>query len=200
MSATNSHPLGNPDLGDIIEEFRPAKSNIVAGMILSLMMVVGGGMLIVIAVRGVTEANWKLPFNSDFGWNWLAVCGVAAIGVVIIACGAFLARYAKGLVSGGISVCENGFRYYARGTVEDVPWTEVSRLRETVSYERLPIRGPARVLAPGRTYSSYTIITHAGKEYAFDVNTVRALERLGKLLRAEMFRRSLPYETVQGPK
>jgi hypothetical protein len=198
MSTSNDKLPPNPRLGDLIEEFRPMMGNIVAGMIISAAMVLGGAAAILLPLRQAYLAHWHLPLNVETGWSWLAVGGFALIGVLLVVFGALLAIYSKGLMSRRVELRENGFRYCSRKSGEDVTWAEVNLVQETNLHERPPIlKGPAKLLVPKIVSTSYTLNTASGRKYCFNGNSIKAIKRFGELLRAEAGRRSLNWETIE---
>lgn len=196
---TASHtPQRDSALGDLIEGFRPSSANIVAGMVISIALMIGGALAIVLPLRQAYLARWHLPFEVDKGWCWLAVGGFALIGAILVVVGAFLARFCKGLLSRRVELRENGFRYCSRQSIDDVPWTDVSLVQETNRHERPPIlKGPAKLLIPKVISTNYSVLTVAGKKYHFDGNSVKAIKRFGVLLRAEAYRLSISWETIE---
>ena len=204
MSVGDEHLLQNSGLGDLIEEFRPAKASIVAGIIISIMLFAGEQPAFVVeAIREAYLADWRLPLQNDFRWSWLEVGGVSAGGVALAVGGVFLVRYMRRLASRGVAVCENGFRYCSRGVVENVQWAQVSRVREEILPERGPtLGGPVKLLIQIMVTSEsvrYVVITQSGKRFEFDGNSIRAIERFRKLLLAQSIRHSFPWEYVQVP-
>lgn len=186
------------DLGNFVGQFMPPKAILAAALIVSIMLIAGGGASIVVSLRTAYLRNWQLPFSAETGFSWLAMAGCIALGIGLIVGGVLLAKFIRKLSSRGLILCENGFCYVARGIVDNVLWSEVARLRETVRYNEPSIlTGPLHIFMPRSGVSRYTMILRSGKEYAFDGDSVQRIKQLGKLLRDEAFRCSIPYEAVQ---
>jgi hypothetical protein len=190
-------PTQDAELGVPREVFRPALGNILAGFIISALLVGGGAAAIGFPLHAAQTANWNLPFDTKIGWTWLAVGLVSAIGVGLIIGGVLLARYVRGLIPIWVETYTQGFRYHARQTTENVLWVDIIRITETILHQRPPIlKFPARLLIPKVASHSYTVATKFGKEYSFDGNSIKRITRLGDVLRAQARRLSLRWETV----
>lgn len=186
------------DPGQAVEVFKPMMGNIIAGFILSMLLIIGGAAAVGFPLRGAYLAGWNLPLEAKQGWCWLAVGLGCFLGAVLLGCGAGLAVYSRWLAAHRVEVHANGFRYCSRQSAEDVPWAQVRRIRETILYERPPIlKGPAKLLIPKVASTSYTVVTATDKEYGFDGNSVKAIGRLGGILRKVADRLSLSWETVE---
>jgi hypothetical protein len=185
-------------LGELDAVFEPMSANIVAGFIISLLLIVGGLSAIGFSLHAAHVAGWKLPTNAERGWSWINVGLATLLGVALITGGLVLGRFARGLMSHRVEVFAKGFRYCSRGSAEPVLWTNIGGIRETILYERPPIlKGPAKLLLPKVASFRYLVVTNRGKEYSFDGNSIKSIERFGNILRAQAERLSLPFETVE---
>jgi hypothetical protein len=186
------------ELGERIEVFRPMMGNVIAGFILSGLVLVGSAAAIFFPLRAAYLANWNLPFDVKTGWSWLAVGLCEVLGIGLLIGGLALLVYSRGLLSHCVEIYANGFRYCSGRSAECVLWTHVSHVRELILYERHPIlKGPAKFLLPKVASTSYLVHTISGKEYGFDGNSIRSIKRFGNLLREQSQRLSLPWETVE---
>ncbi|HEY7422788.1 MAG TPA: DUF3592 domain-containing protein [Gemmataceae bacterium] len=191
-------PVQDAQLGERIAVFKPMMSNIIAGFIIGALLIVGGAAAIGFSLRAAYLAHWDLPFDVKKGPSWLTVGFLSLIGVVLVVCGVALAAFSRGLLSHGVDICANGFRYCWRRSTENVLWSGISRIKETILYERPPLlKGPAKLLLPKVSSTSYMIVTKSGTEYGFDGNTIAAIKRFGRVLREQAERLSLPWETVE---
>ncbi len=198
MTASDRPPPESADLGERVEVFKPMPGNIVAGFIISALLVGGGAAAAGFPLRGAALAGWQLPVEAKAGWCWLAVGIMCVVGLVLLACGVGLALYCKGLISHRVEVFTNGFRYCAGRDTDDVAWAQVAHIRETILYERHPIlKGPAKLLLPKVASASYAVVTAAGKEYGFDGNSIKGITRFGGVLRAQADRHAVAWETVE---
>ena len=106
--------------------------------------------------------------------------------------------FSKGLISHRVEICVNGFRSWSGKSSEEVAWTEIARIRQTTLYERHPIvKGPVKLLVPKIASTIYSIVTISGKEYAYNGNSIKELERFGEILRQHADRLSLKWEPVE---
>lgn len=187
-------------LGDCVLVFRPAVGNIVAGYILAGLFLMAGAASVCFSVRKASEAAWNLPLwdNEPRTWCWTLFGFFCLLGVVLGGLGAWLAVFATRLISCRVEWCRDGFRYVSRRTDDEVRWNEIRAVQERIVYERPPVvKGPAQLLLPKIASVSYMVTAATGKDYDFDGNSVKAIKRLGNLLREEAKRHALPWTTVE---
>jgi hypothetical protein len=191
-------PTQDAELGVPREVFKPALSNVIAGFIISALLVGGGAAAIGFPLHAAQAAGWNLPFDTKIGWSWLAVALVSVIGIGLIIGGVLLAKYVQSLISICVETYTQGFRYHARHSTENVLWLDIIRITETVLHQRPPIlKFPASLLLPKVASHSYTVATKFGKEYSVDGNSIKRIKHFGDVLRAQARRLSLRWETVQ---
>jgi hypothetical protein len=130
--------------------------------------------------------------------SWLTAGLGLLLGLVGIVGGVVFAGYARWLLYHDVELCEHGFRYRQGKATEEVPWSAVTSVRETILYERPPIlKGPAKLLLPKLASRSYTVITKSGKKYSFDGNSIKRIKRFGALLHERVDQVGVPWETVE---
>ena len=186
------------ELGDRIETFKPRLANIVAGGVISLLLIGAGIAIVGLISREVYLAGGKLPFDAKQGMSWIAVGIGSPIGVGLAVGGVLLIRYLRWLLRHEVGICTNGFRYQQGDESDDVLWRDVASIRETIVYERPPIlKGPAKLLLPKLASKSYTVITKAGMEYGFNGDSVRNLKRFAELLREQGNRARISWDTIE---
>jgi hypothetical protein len=186
------------DLGPRLELFKPTHGNIIAGFIISLLLVAGGAAAIVFPLRGAYLADWNLPFDVKKGWSWLAVGLWCIIGVALFVGGLFLAAFSKRLISHCVEICANGLHCYSRSATDVILWKEISVIRETICYERPPLlKGPAKFLLPKIASSSFTMVTRAGKELGFNGTSIGKIKRFALLLKEQASQHAIPWETLE---
>ena len=185
-------------LGKCERTFKPTTGNIVAGFIISVLLVLGGLAIMGFPLRDANRAGWNLPFYADKNLSWVTLVLACVMGALIAAGGIALALFARFLLSHRLDVCANGLRYFTRGAAVEILWSDVSLVRETVTYERLPLlKGPAKRLLPKVASNSYTVIVNGSKEYRFTGNTVEGIKLLGLILKRYAGQHSVPWESVE---
>src|SRR5438552_15113064 len=98
-------------LGTRIELFKPLLGNIVAGGIISVLLL-GGGLAVTGAIlREVYLAGGDLPVDAQKGMSWLAVGMGSLLGVGLVVGGVCLVFYVRWLRSHERELCANGLRY-----------------------------------------------------------------------------------------
>ena len=183
MSDSDSADSESP-LGKSRDLFRPGLANVVAGIILSLLLIGGGLTIAGFVTREVYRAGGNLPVSVEHGMSWIAAGMGWLLGLGLSIGGVFLGRYAWRLKSHRVEVCEYGFRYWMGGAADEVLWSEVAAIRETIRHERPPIlKGPAKFLLPKFTSSRYEALTRAGKQYQFDRNSIGEMLLFEEILR-----------------
>ena len=68
-------------LGDLIEEFKPMMGNIIAGFVISVLLVAAGAAAIGFPLHAAYLADWDLPVDVKKGWSWLAVVLFCLLGI-----------------------------------------------------------------------------------------------------------------------
>ena len=197
MTSRDEQVTHDDNLGDFIEAFKPAAANIAAGLILGAGTIAAGVAAIVLAISGASQAHWQLPLSAEKGWCWLEVGGAGLLGIVLIGAGIALTMFCKGLVSRRVEMYTNGFRFHSRTGCEDLLWSDVCGVQETILHERPPIlKGAASLILPKIKSSSYTVFAKSEKKYHFDGNSIASIRRFGIVLLEQAAQHSLPFETI----
>ncbi len=197
MSSSTTSSNDDNSLGDRLESFEPKTSNIVAGYILAPLLVAGGAFLIFWVLRDAVRAGFRFPFWAERGMSWLAGIIFLLIGLGLIVGGWFLLRFVNGLRNLWVKFCTNGLEFRHGSSIENIAWSKITLIRETVMSAHLPIvKGPARALMPVVTNEAYTIITDDGKQFDFSENTIKDIKRFGRLLRDRTNPLGIKYEVV----
>lgn len=164
-----------------IECFRPTTANLVAGAILSALLIAAG-------VAALTAFAWIAPWSrADFdggfeGWMPLGIW--FAFGVGAIVGGIALVRFTMRLSKRKVDLCEFGLRCIDHDGQRDTMWSDVQEIRETIIYERMPIlKGPANLITPKFASRDYTLVMTDGTQMEFDGNAINRIGRFAKLLR-----------------
>lgn len=165
-----------PALGSVLEEFRPGSENIIAGMVLSLLFVAGGLVGIGWTIRTAVADGGK----DNNLWASLGVQAIVFTGFAVG--GVFAFRYASGLRSFRVAVCEDGLRVTSRGSTEDVPWRHIHHIEMIVSEDYFPLKGIAKHALPMGKSRAYRIHRRDGWEQVINKDRVRRIGRFGQLL------------------
>ena len=185
------------DLGPRVEEFPSSKANVVAGLILAAGILAGGITSIWVSLRGAAEANWILPFSIDRGWCWIAVIGMCGLGVVFVALGVTLAVICVRLYSGGVEICQFGFREISSGGTKCIRWTEVRCIVEITDLERYPIfHFPLILLIPKKASYRYQIHTESGETFSFNGTTTAKLKKFSHVLAEQAKQHGIEWRTA----
>ncbi len=157
-------------LGKVTYVTKPNTSNLVAGMIISLLLF-GGGLSL--SAYMLWQGFFSGVHRSQTAADTLGAVAIAVLGVALAIGGVFLFRWAKSMFGFRLSVCRDGF-YFVRGGVESVfAWNDIVQVRETVLHEKLPLaKGAASKLMPTKTSRSYTLVRCDGMEFHFDDNVI----------------------------
>ena len=195
MPIRESTPPDNAELGDFVESFSARMASILFLLAFSAALAAGCVATIWFALRGASQAQWRMAFYEESGWCWSGFIAACLCGLVLIGLGISLAIYANRLRLRSVKFYVNGFQYHDHHGVEQILWSSIVRVRETISSERRPgLKFPAVLLASRGASSNYTLITSEGKEFNFDPEWIGDITRFGKFLWAEARRDSLPWE------
>jgi hypothetical protein len=186
------------ELGDEVAYFGPSYPNIIAGSVLSVLVMAGGIALLWLAFK---EFRWNMPFYAEKGMCWFAFIFMNALGACLcLLCPAGL-YWMTLLAKRGVSFRSEGLLYRDSAQMLAMFWEDIAAIKEIHLYERPPIlKGPAKLALPKMKSKSYLVITSAGTEIGFDGNTVDRIHLLGDVLRKEATSRHIPWtiEEVQG--
>lgn len=165
--------------------FRPMTGNILAGFIISILLVIAGIASAGFPLRAASRKNWNLPNFDENHLCWVYVGVAVVFGIGLFMGGLALVIYSSSLLSRRLEIYEAGFVNFNCGC-QDVKWMDVVRVCETIVYARPPVlHFPANLLVPKVANASYSIFTKTGEQIDFDGNSVFKIKRLGSLLRSK---------------
>jgi len=189
------------ELGEIKRVFKPGLENLVAGIVLGLLLIVGGCALVFLGISGVIESGGNLAVwteRDQKGWSWGAAGAFAALGLGLVVGGILLIRWVRSLFSFRLCVGQNGFVVSDKKGERVVGWDDIVSVQETHLYERPPIlKGPAKYALPKTMSKSFIVIVKQGEPVAFDGNTIKGHSKLAKMIQEETGRRNIPWEIVE---
>jgi len=182
-------------LGKVTYETKPNVSNIVAGFILGVGLVLGGLLLTGFLIRQMFFAGGNPPRDAG---DWVAAVVFALLGLAVAIGGVLLILFSRSLVGFRLRVCADGF-WFTRGKEHSVfAWDEIVLVKESVIEERLPLaKGAARHLMPTKTTRTYSVVRCDGEEFYFDENVLPRTSLLAGPLSAAAKSRGIKWETDQ---
>jgi hypothetical protein len=190
--------MTDPELGEIRKVFKPGLDNLIAGVIIGVLMLGGGGAVVFFAVKGVIDNGGKLPAWGAKGWSWGAVVLVAALGIGLMVGGFFLIGWMRSLFSLRVHVGQKGFRVTEGKTSRVILWSEIVSVQETHLYERPPLlKGVAKYALPKMMSTSFVVQRKVGEGFGFDGNTISEHEELADMIKEETDSRNIPWEIVE---
>jgi len=180
-------------LGKVTYETKPNVSNVVAGFILGVGLVVGGLLLMGSMLRQMFFAGGHPPQGTS---DWLGAIVLASLGLGLAVGGVLLVMFARSLVGFRLRVCADGF-WFTRANQQSVfAWDEIVLVKESVVEERLPLaKGAARHLMPTKTTRTYTVVRCDGEEFYFDENVIQRTSLLAGPLTTAAKSRGIKWET-----
>jgi hypothetical protein len=151
------NPPPTAPLGPVVRTFRPTRVNLVAGGVLGLLLLGGGGVFIA-----------RAPLQEPKAVTFVYVMGAACVtgGLLLLA---FTVRLARTRVD----LCAGGFRYHSLHGVDEVTWDEVDLIQHNVAAKK----GEGTKDDP-----SITVLTEEGKTYHFTANHVTKMTAFVKTL------------------
>ncbi len=198
MIGIHSKSLNN-SLGEKVETFKPMMGNIVAGFILGLLSCGGAAIMFGFVIRAAFRKNWNIPLIAEDGLSWLLFAAFLFGATALFVMGLAFMHLSRSLIGLRVDIYANGIRVRPQYIMyEDIHWSEVSLIQETLSYKRPPILTfPASLLLPKVSSVSYIIFASNGKQYAFDGNSVKAIRRFGRILRERATIASVKWESLE---
>ncbi len=186
------------DIGEFREEFKPGLENIIAGIIIGLLLIGGGGAGVYFPAKGVIESRGNLPFWVEKGWCWGAVGLLMALAIGAIVGGIALILWMRSLVTLRVRVGSNGLSVTRKDETRVIAWPDIVSVRETHLYERPPLlKGVAKYALPKVLSKSFLLTTNDGESFGFDGNTIRSHVMLADLIKKKTDQRGIPWEIVE---
>lgn len=189
------------ELGEIKREFKPGRENLVAGIILGLLLIVGGCALTCFSIKGAVESGGNLPVwteKGQKGWSWGAVGINAALGIGLMIGGFALIYWMRSLFSLCVCVGQNGFAVIEKRTTRIIAWEEIESVQETHLYERPPIlKGVAKYALPKLMSKIFMVKIKGHEPFGFDANTIQGHAQLAQMIKEETDGRKIAWEIVE---
>jgi hypothetical protein len=176
-------------LGTLRQEFKPKLSNVVAGSIIGLVLLVGGISLAVFMIRRPDTRQLETG-------DKIAKYGFIAFAGILGPLGGFgLLYWMKQLASHRVSVHENGFSYAYGGENELCHWSDVTKVSEVFTEEELKV-----LKVPGAKIKnldrSFVVHRKDGKTFNFSVNSIDSMRRFADLLKQASRKHNIAWEQV----
>lgn len=185
-------------LGDVVRSFKPAMSRVLAGMLFSVILTVGGLAFLAHTVNVVKGYGGRLPFAADHEMSWVLVGFMTLLALGLSVAGVFLWRYVQSLRALTVELCAGGLRIRRAEALEEIPWGDLDRISETIVYERAPIvKGPAQLLLPVQRSVSYHLTSKDGRTFRFDADSLKNIVDFGQLLRERSAAHGVPWEVEE---
>ena len=193
--------MATEQIGEIQREFKPGLENLIAGIIIGILMIVGRCFLVYLPVNGVIESGGDLPVitgKGQKGWCWVAAGALAVMGVMLIVGGILLIFWMKSMFSLRVRVGQNGIIVSTKSITRCISWDEIASVEETPLFERPPVlKGVARFALPKMQSKSFTVNVKSGEPIAFDANAIKGHIELAEMIREQTERRNIPWKIVE---
>lgn len=152
------------ELGKVKYASPPKWSVRIAGVLLAVICLVGGGLLIWHGVDSlVTDRVVKDRISRGVS---MIVLGAGACGV-----GLYFVWYVRRLFGFSLAVCEHGFYFTRFGAVTIFAWRDIAGVLETINHSRLPVGLIGHAL-PTTEHHSYTVVRKDQLRFDIDNNLV----------------------------
>jgi hypothetical protein len=149
-------------------ETRPKRENLVAGVIIAVLLILGGVALAVFMLVQLYHPAGNRPEGIS---NWLGAHFLFVFGLLLTIGGVYMLWRMKSLFSFRLRIHELGFAVFDRDEERIFAWDEILSVTEAVVHERLPIvKGPAKLLMPTKTAAYYSVTRRDGEVFDFDDN------------------------------
>ncbi|MCE9553056.1 MAG: hypothetical protein K8T91_06715 [Planctomycetes bacterium] len=189
---TDSH------LGEITDEFAPGRDNVIAGMIIGLLMIGGGGFLLYLMTKGLVKSHADLPFWAEKGWCWFAVLGMSVLGGGFIIGGVYMIRYMRSLLTLQVHVGQHGFSVLENHVRRVYAWDDIQAVEETHLYERPPLlKGAAKYFLPKVMSRSFAVKHSDGETFKFNGTSIKQHIALADTIRSHIDPSQVPWEILE---
>lgn len=170
--------------------FRPKMSNIIAGAIIGLGLLLGGISVAAVIVQRPDRPNLE---TADRVGKYVLI-GMLGLGGPIA--GITLLVWMKRLASHRVTVHSDGFTFIESGSTETCRWDELRKIEEIFTKEEM------RVLkVPGASIKnidrSFVLYRDDGHEFRFTVNTIDSIPKFARILEQARDRFQIKWERVE---
>ncbi len=180
-------PHNPASLGPKRFDVTPDWLNIFAGVVISLLVMVGGIVAVVAMIRQLAEAT---PDDDLFFPSVFALLGVAIVGVAVYLLWMILRQR-----SIQADVHQSGFHCRTRDASDVVLWQDIAAIHETVASLRPRGRGLIKYAIPDEPQTTALVITtREGKTFEFKPGLMRNSLRFRLALRGASRDHSIPWE------
>ena len=157
-------------LGSEVRTLKPKTSNIIAGGIISAMMIAGGLALAWWTIRQTSAPAAGSPRHVG---DTLGSIGLVLFGFLLALAGCFVAWGMRGLASFALTICKDGFYCADRKSVSVFGYADIVRVDEMVVHERIPtIRAVTDKVTREITSYCYEVHRCDGKRFYIDGNNL----------------------------
>ena len=178
-------------LGQVRRTFRAKRSNIIAGAILGLGLLVGG---IALAVFIIQSPDRKPDIELSDKIAKYVIAGLMGLGAPLG--GACLLWWVKNLATHRVELCENGFSYFYGGVMELCSWSETAKIQEVFTEEQMKV-----LKVPGAAIKnidrSFIVHRQDGKTFRFTVNSIDSIPFLAQELEQAASKHGIEWEEIQ---
>jgi hypothetical protein len=184
---THTHADAESDpLGARYRVYQPSRIFLALGMIVgsALLLACAGG--IGFCWYNAWSAGFVLPVHTQFGWSWLAVGAGTLFGGLFAYLGWHLLSSSSALWSYRAELRMNGFRVTAKGSCDEVFWSDVEVIRRIARYQS--IRG-REILG-----IQLEVKLKNGKCYHFDGASINDFVEFSKILHEVAIQKSMRWE------
>jgi len=185
------------EIGEIIHVFRSSKGNILAGLILAALMLVGGGVSLYSIIKGIYIAGGKLPFHAQRGWCWLAVILGSGIAIFLIYLGASVIRFSgRYLATYQVRIGETGLDVEIENRYLCYTWNEIRQVTEVHYYHTFPVIAGTNI-GPELGSRIFVVSFKDGELFSFGQNEVKEHMLLASYLKYVADNWDIPWEIVE---
>lgn len=190
-----SDMVPEPNLGKLLRTFRPKTSNIVAGYIIAVLMIVGGGWLIYFSL--IEAAIIKGANGTEIRADWGKASITGILGILLCVGSPFLIWWLSKLKKLVIHYHEYGLGVEG-GQAMKFTWADVVKVKETRMSQKMPIvKGAAKHFAPTMHAKNYIVHLKNGQELFFGPNEVDDPESLGFKIKEKTAHLKIPWEVEE---
>lgn len=180
------------EVGAIKRVFKPGIANLSAGIILGLLLIGGGVLGLIASAKAVIENRGVFPEGKD-GWNWFSVGLIWIVSPFAMYFGVFIINWMKYLMSLSVDVGEMGLWIKERQGHRAILWDDIRMIEERHDFER------RKYGLPPRLSQKFSVILRDGEPFFFEENAIKGHLQLADMIKAETERRSTPWTIKVNP-
>jgi hypothetical protein len=173
-------------IGGVQETYRPDRTNLGAGVISAIVLIVGG---LCMAYAWAARENPQPIEDTKYMANGM-------LGILALIAGLVLLTWVRRLFSHKVLLAEHGIAFFHRGRMDLTVWNQILEIHEILTHESVKL-----INLPFTSIKSINrsllIKRKDGKEFQFTLKSIKGIGRLTRQLRGISERHAISWLIIE---